>query len=82
MEKAHLLAHLDQIHTTPLGVERIKRNLNLNTSDVVNFCRQKIQQTDSLVTKKGKNWYVSVDNLVLTINTYSYTIITAHSLSK
>ncbi|MGI5090612.1 DUF3781 domain-containing protein [Treponema sp. OMZ 305] len=28
--------------------------------------------------KKVKNWYVSIDDVIITINAYSYTIITAH----
>ena len=67
----------DKIHTTELGVERIKRNLDLQTDDVVGWCKQKIKQADE-ITRKGKNWYVSVDNCVITINAHSYTIITAH----
>ncbi len=28
--------------------------------------------------KQGKNWYCEVENIKITINSYSYTIITAH----
>jgi len=30
-----LLNNLDKLHTTSMGIERIKRNLCLNTTDVV-----------------------------------------------
>lgn len=30
-----LLVNLEKLHTTKMGAERIKRNLNLETSDVV-----------------------------------------------
>ncbi len=33
-EDNELLRNLDKLHTTELGVERIKRNLSLDTSDV------------------------------------------------
>jgi len=33
-----LLSNLDKIHTTELGVLRLKRNLNLQTDDVVKWC--------------------------------------------
>ncbi|WP_288834306.1 DUF3781 domain-containing protein, partial [uncultured Catenibacterium sp.] len=26
----------------------------------------------------GKNWYCEIENIIITINSYSYTIITAH----
>lgn len=30
------------------------------------------------VTRRGKNWYVSVGDIVITVNAQSYTITTAH----
>ena len=32
----------------------------------------------NLIIRKGKNWYVSIDDIIITVNAYSYTIITAH----
>ena len=72
-----LLINIDKIHTTELGLIRIKRNLDLNTKDIVNWCKMKIKQSDNIY-KKGKNWYITFDNCILTVNAYSYTIITAH----
>lgn len=72
-----LLANLDKIHTTQLGLERISKNLSLDTDDVIEWCKLKIKSTNNII-RKGKNWYVYVDNYVLTINAYSFTIITAH----
>lgn len=77
MEKV-LIDNLDKIHTTEMGIDRIKRNLNLD-EDVVLWCREKIKLSNSII-KKGKNWYVTVDNIIITINSYSYTIITAHRI--
>lgn len=72
-----LLANLDKIHTTELGIVRIKTNLALDDMDVVHWCKQKIRLSDDIV-RKGKNWYVHTEDFVLTINAHSYTIITAH----
>jgi len=72
-----LLNNIERIHTTELGIMRIRRNLKLETKDVVKWCKQKIKRTDD-VYKKGKNWYVSFENCVITVNSHSYTIITAH----
>lgn len=77
-----LLKNLDKLHTTELGVVRIKRNLSLDTDDVVGWCRTKINSANSVITRNGKNWYVNVDNCTITINAYSYTIITAHMERK
>lgn len=77
-----LLDNLEKLHTTKMGVERIKRNLSLDTDDVVQWCREQIGSARTSVTRKGKNWYVSADDCVITVNAYSYTIITAHRERK
>lgn len=73
-----LTNNIDKIHTTKLGIERIKRNLKLNTNNIVEYCKEKILDKNTKITKKGKNYYCEIDNIVITINSYSYTIITAH----
>jgi hypothetical protein len=73
-----LMSNLDKIHTTELGKERIKKNLGLITDDVVNWCIQKIKDKSSVISRQGKNWYITIDNCIITVNAYSYTIITAH----
>ena len=73
-----LLDNLEKLHTTELGTVRIKRNLSLDTDDVVTWCRDKIKSPDAVITRKGKNWYKVSGNWILTVNAYSYTIITAH----
>ena len=77
-DKTVLLDNIEKLHTTELGITRIKRNLNLQTDDVVNWCKEKIQQADAEIIRQGKNWYITVENCVITVNAYSYTIITAH----
>lgn len=82
MSKNELIINLDKLHTTKLGVERIKRNLSLDEDDVVLACREMIQNPNSLITRKGKNWYVVINDCEITINAHSFTIITAHKLKK
>ena len=74
-----LLANIDKIHTTEMGIDRIKKNLNISL-DVVDYCKKKIKDDKCIIYKKGKNWYCEVDNIIITINSYSYTIITAHMI--
>lgn len=77
-----LLLHIEKIHTTELGVERIKRNLRLETDDAVTWCKGKIKSPEAVITRQGKNWYVEIENCIITVNAYSYTIITAHQKKK
>ena len=73
-----LLVNLDKLHTTELGVVRIKKNLSLNVENVVEWCKSKINLVNAEIIRKGKNWYISIDDCTITVNAYSYTIITAH----
>lgn len=78
MDKLILLDNIDKIHTTSMGVERIRKNIKIDVEDVVLYCKNKILDKNAIIYKKGKNWYCEVDNLIIAINSYSYTIITAH----
>lgn len=73
---------LNKLHTTTLGIERIKRNLNLEDIDVVEWVKRKIRSKNILISRKGKNWYVDCTECIITINAQSYTIITAHRNSE
>lgn len=78
MNKEILLENIDKIHTTKMGINRIKKNLKLDTKDIVLYCKYKILDKNCNIYKQGKNWYCEIDNIKITINSYSYTIITAH----
>ena len=72
-----LIENINKIHSTELGIIRIKNNLELKSNDVINWCKNIIIKADNIL-KKGKNWYVYKGEYILTINAKSYTIITAH----
>lgn len=80
--KYELIQNLDKLHTTELGVGRIKKNLLLDVDDVVKWCRYKILKGSAIIVRKGKNWYIDIDDCEITVNAYSYTIITAHKIKK
>ncbi len=73
-----LITNIDKIHTTEMGIDRIKRNLAIKTDDVVGWCKEKILDKNAIMERKGKNWYINVNDCIITINANSYTIITAH----
>ena len=76
----NFMAGLDRLHTTNMGAERIKKNLNLDCDDVVFWCRQKIMDKDAVISRQGKNWYIKINGCEITVNAKSYTIITAHKI--
>ena len=75
-----LLHNIEKVHTTDLGVVRISKNLSLSNVDVVEWCKDKILDKNALITRQGKNWYVLIDNIKITVNAHTYTIITVHKI--
>nr|WP_295001860.1 DUF3781 domain-containing protein [uncultured Methanobrevibacter sp.] len=79
MHRETLLENIGRIHTTEMGVGRIQRNLGI-TDEPVGYCISKLKKEDSVVKKEGKNYYVESDGCRITINSSSFTIITAHKI--
>lgn len=71
-----MVVNIDKIHTTELSLKRVGKNLGLDEASVIAWCKQKIENADSIL-RKGKNYYVYVDDVIITINAHNYTIITA-----
>lgn len=82
MIENELIKNLGRLHTTEMGINRIKKNLALACDDVVEWCTNQIKiagaDCDKNIFRKGKNWYVNIGSGIITVNAYSYTIITAH----
>lgn len=77
-----LVMNLDKLHTTSLGYDRIKRNINLGVSDIILWCKEQIKDTNSFIIRRGKNYYINNCNYEITVNCNSYTIITVHKKKK
>lgn len=76
-----LLVNIAKLHTTKLGVERIRKNLSLDAGDdVVCWCGEQIRNPAAEVRKCGKNFYVRVGDCEITVHARSGTIITAHRI--
>ena len=54
-DKKVLFDNIDKIHTTDMGIDRIKRNLKIDSADVVEYCKNKISDNNCNIYKKGKN---------------------------
>ncbi len=80
--KENVLFNINRLHTTKMGFIRIKNNLKLETNEVLDYCKKLIENNNSIIYKKGKNYYCEIQNIIITINSYNYCIITAHILKK
>ncbi|MCR5225845.1 MAG: DUF3781 domain-containing protein [Eubacterium sp.] len=77
-DSKELLDNIEKIHSTEMGIERIKKNLRLDEVDVIEGCKEKLNDPNAVIERQGKNWYVRIDGCEITVNAKSYTIITAH----
>lgn len=76
-----LRSNIDRLHTTEMGNDRIRKNLRLRSDDdVVEYCKEKIMDESCMIYQQGKNWYCEVDSIKITVNSHSFTIITAHRM--
>lgn len=73
-----LINNLDRIHTTNMGLARIRGNIGIDNLDVIEWCKNRILDRKALIERQGKNWYVHIDGYILTVNASSYTVITVH----
>lgn len=80
--QSELLGNLHRLHTTELGSVRIKRNLSLDTDDIVRWCRAEIESENTLIERRGKNFYITSEGCIITVNAHSYTVITAHKIKE
>ncbi|MEY8268091.1 DUF3781 domain-containing protein [Lachnospiraceae bacterium 64-25] len=51
-----------------------------STDDAVGYCKDLIMNRNCHIYQQGKNWYCEIDNVRLTVNSYTYTFITAHTM--
>lgn len=57
--------------------------LPVNTGkNVIEICLEIVKNPGVKITVHGKNYYVESDDIILTINRYTFTKITAHNLQK
>ncbi|MBQ4486917.1 MAG: DUF3781 domain-containing protein [Oscillospiraceae bacterium] len=77
-DKQILIDNIDSLHTTEMGLDRIRKNLGTDTADPVGHCMDIILSPGCEVYRQGKNFYCETGTVIITVNSYSYTIITAH----
>ena len=79
-DKNELIKNLDKLKTTLNGAIRIRKNLGINSVNPVEWCKTQITSKNSTVRREGKNYYVKANGYEITINSSSFTIITANVL--
>ena len=49
-----LIDNINKLHTTKMGVDRLKKNLSLDTDDVVEYCKNKVLDDNCNIYRQGK----------------------------
>ena len=82
MTERELSALLENLHTTTMGEDRIRRNAAPDEEDVIAWCKERITAPEAVIERRGKNFYITSGGCTLTVNAGSYTVITAHKSKK
>ena len=82
MTEPELDVLLENLHTTTMGEDRIRRNAAPAEADVIAWCKERITALDAVIERRGKNFYITSGGCTLTVNARSYTVITAHRSKK
>ena len=53
-----LTENIYKIHTTPLGIIRLRKNLGLETGDIEKWCKNKIKNTGAIIKKEKIGMYI------------------------
>ncbi|WP_304124163.1 DUF3781 domain-containing protein [Methanosphaera cuniculi] len=77
-DKQVLLNNIHKLHTTKLGIDRIQKNLELDSDNIVDYIESLILNENCNIYTKKVRIYCEVNNIKICINSSSYTIITAH----
>ena len=80
-EREQLLSNLDKINVSEISEQVIRVNLHLDRDDnVVDYCKKKLTNKNCSISKLGSNWFCRIDNIVIPVNIFDYSILTAHVL--
>ena len=63
-------------------IQKVREKAQLYGADPVEYCKTKIHSPDCRIYKDGKNWYCETDGIKITVNSFCYTIITAHKTQQ
>ena len=88
MNETQKISVAEKFRNTPLGFLRIKRNLDIlhfSDTEAETYLRKVILSTPlQHIETKGKNHYFKCikSNAILTVNSHTFTIITAKQIDK
>ena len=80
-ERQQLLSNIDKINISEISEQVIRDNLKIDPDDrVIDYCRQKLTDESCSISRMGSNWFCIIGNIVILVNIFDYSILTAHVL--
>lgn len=76
------LRRVPNLKSNYLTDDKIRNFIGLDIPDVVEWCKERILMPEANIERRGKNWYITVDDVVITVNANLLTLQTAHPLKK
>ena len=76
-----LIENIEKLHTTSVGITRITRNMGIEKTQVIEYCKKLITLNDTKITTCGKNFYCKNKNIIIVINAINYMIINAYKIN-
>lgn len=76
------LRRIDSLKSNRLTDDKIRGFLGIQISDVVAWCKERILKPGAEIVRRGKNWYITSDDVIITINANLLTLQTAHYIKK
>lgn len=76
------LRRIDSLKSNRLTDDKIRGFLGIQISDVVAWCKERILMPGAEIVRRGKNWYITADDVIITVNANLLTLQTAHYVKK
>ncbi len=77
---------IENICYTELVYERVNKKMRtqMSPSEIEAWIQNVLHQSDCVLEQRGKNFYVSCisENVILTVNSYNYRLITVNQITK
>ena len=76
------LRRINGLKSNQLTDNKIRGFLGISIPNVVEWCKERILMPDAEIVRRGKNWYITADDVIITVNANLLTLQTVHYVKK
>ncbi len=78
--REEILNNAEYIHATSMAALRINHNLKLDITNHVDWFIAIVKDEKNKIERKGRNYYITYNDAIITLNANSFTLLTAHRI--